>query len=79
MNITLGSALSTIGLTIPAVLGISLVTGETVELGLEPAEIFLLLFTLLVAMVNFSNERTNVLHGFVHLVLFATYVVLIFD
>jgi Ca2+:H+ antiporter len=79
MNITLGSALSTIGLTIPAVLGISLVTGKTVELGLEPAEIFLLLFTLLVAMVNFSSERTNVLHGFVHLVLFATYVVLIFD
>jgi len=79
MNIALGSALSTIGLTIPAVLGISLVTGKTVELGLEPAEIFLLLFTLLVAMVNFQSERTNVLHGFVHLILFATYIVLIFD
>jgi Ca2+:H+ antiporter len=79
MNITLGSTLSTIGLTIPAVLSISLVTGKTVELGLEPAEIFLLLFTLLVAMVNFNSERTNVLHGFVHLVLFATYIVLIFD
>jgi Ca2+:H+ antiporter len=79
MNITLGSTLSTIGLTIPAVLSISLVTGKTVELGLEPAEIFLLLFTLLVAMVNFNSERTNVLHGFVHLILFATYVVLIFD
>jgi Ca2+:H+ antiporter len=79
MNIALGSALSTIGLTIPAVLGISLVTGRTVELGLAEPEIYLLLITLLVAMVNFQSERTNVLHGFVHLVLFATYIVLIFD
>jgi Ca2+:H+ antiporter len=79
MNIALGSALSTIGLTIPAVLGISLVTGATVELGLGEAEIYLLLFTLLVAVVNFTMERTNVLHGLVHLVLFLTYIVLIFD
>ncbi len=79
MNIALGSALSTIGLTIPAVLGISLVTGATVELGLGEAEVYLLLFTLLVAVVNFTMERTNVLHGLVHLVLFFTYIVLIFD
>ncbi len=79
MNISLGSALSTIGLTIPAVLGISLVTGATIELGLGEAEVYLLLFTLLVAVVNFTMERTNVLHGLVHLVLFLTYVVLIFD
>jgi len=79
MNIALGSALSTIGLTIPAVLGISLITGRTVELGLAEPEIYLLLITLLVAMVNFQSERTNVLHGFVHLVLFLTYIVLIFD
>jgi len=79
MNIALGSALSTIGLTIPAVLGISLITGRTVELGLAEPEIYLLLITLLVAMVNFQSERTNVLHGFVHLILFLTYIVLIFD
>lgn len=79
MNIALGSGLSTIGLTIPAVLGISLVTGATVELGLGEAEAYLLLFTLLVAVVNLNMERTNVLHGLVHLVLFFTYIVLIFD
>lgn len=79
MNITLGSALSTIGMTIPAVLTISLVTGKTVELGLEQAEAFLLLFTLMLAIVNFNSERTNILYGFVHLVLFMTYIVLIFD
>ena len=79
MNITLGSALSTIGLTIPAVLTISLVTGKTIELGLEQAEAFLLIFTLMVAIVNFNSERTNILYGVVHLVLFMTYIVLIFD
>ncbi len=79
MNIALGSALSTIGLTIPAILGISLVTGATVELGLGGAEGHLLMFTLLVAVVNFAMERTNVLHGLIHLVLFLTYLVLIFD
>jgi Ca2+:H+ antiporter len=79
MNISLGSSMSTIGMTIPAVLGIALVTGKTVELGLEPAEAVLLLITLLVAVVNFNSERTNVLQGLVHLTLFAAYVVLIFD
>ena len=79
MNITLGSALATIGLTIPAVLGISLITGKQVELGLENAEAHLLLITLLVSVVNFNTERTNVLQGFVHLILFLTYIVLIFD
>lgn len=79
MNIALGSSLATIGLTIPAVLSIGLVTGKPVELGLENAEAYLLLITLLVSVVNFSSERTNVLQGFVHLILFLTYIVLIFD
>lgn len=79
MNIALGSALATIGLTIPAVLGIGLVTGKRVELGLENAEAHLLLVTLLVSVVNFNTERTNVLQGFVHLILFLAYIVLIFD
>ena len=79
MNITLGSALSTIGMTIPAVLTISLVTGKTIELGLEQAEAFLLIFTLMLAIVNFNSERTNILYGVVHLVLFMTYIMLIFD
>lgn len=79
MNITLGSALSTIGLTIPAVLGISLITGKKVELGLESAEVVLLCLTMMLAVVNFNSKRTNVLYGVAHLVLFLTYIVLIFE
>jgi Ca2+:H+ antiporter len=79
VNIALGCALSTIGLTIPAVLGVGLLTGETVELGLEPLQILLLLLTLLVSIVNLGSGRTNVLHGAVHLILFFTYIVMLFD
>ncbi|MEK6248264.1 MAG: ionic transporter y4hA, partial [Planctomycetales bacterium] len=79
MNICLGSALATIGLTIPAVLFISLGTDTKVELGLDPVNIILLLLTLAVCTVNFGRGRTNVLQGVVHLLLFVTYIVLIFD
>ena len=79
VNIALGSGLSTIGLTIPAVLCISLVTGRTIELGLEPTDIVLLVLTLLVSVVNFGAGRTNVLQGAVHLIIFVSYIVLIFD
>jgi Ca2+:H+ antiporter len=79
INICLGSGLSTIGLTIPCVLIIGLVTGRSVELGLDPPEILLLMLTLMVSIVTFSSDKTNVLQGFVHLLLFASYIVLIFD
>lgn len=79
VNIALGSALATIGLTIPAVLAVSLFTGRTIELGLEPVQIILLALTLLVSVINFGAERTNVLQGAVHLILFISYIILIFD
>lgn len=79
LNISLGSALATIGLTIPAVLVISIVTGKPVELGLELTEVHLLLLTFIVSIISFNGRTTNMLHGIVHLVLFMTYIVLIFD
>lgn len=79
VNIALGSALSTIGLTIPAVLAISLSTGAAVEVGLEPVQIVLLALTLLVSIVNLGGGRTNILQGAVHLIVFLAYAVLIFD
>lgn len=79
VNIYLGSAAATIALTVPAVLAIGFVTGETVVLGLGDSDLVMLLLTLAVSMVTFSGERTNVLQGAVHLVLFAAYVMLIFE
>ena len=79
INICLGSALATIGLTVPAVLAIGLVTGETVILGLDQVDSLMLLLTLLVSIVNFSSGRSNMLQGMIHLILFAAYALLIFD
>jgi Ca2+:H+ antiporter len=79
VNIVLGSSLSTIGLTVPAVLLISKLTGKPIELGLEPTEIVLLVATFFAAGTIFGGKRTNMLAGVIHLILFAAYVVLIFD
>ncbi|MCW5691541.1 MAG: calcium:proton antiporter [Pseudolabrys sp.] len=79
VNLSLGSALSTIGLTIPAMLVISLFTGTPLQLGLAPADAILLGLTLVIAQMTFSGAPTNILLGGVHLVLFVTFVVLIFS
>ena len=79
INLCLGSALSTVALTVPLVLMIGLATGQAVTLGLEDENIMLLALTLMVSMLTFGGARTNVLHGAVHLLLFFTYVVLIFN
>ncbi len=79
VNIILGSVLATIGLTIPAVLIISLITSKTVFLGLTPVDTILLLLTLALSTLTFSNNRTNVLLGAVHLLLFLAYIMFIFE
>ena len=79
INILLGSVLASIGLTIPAVLTIGLVTGKTVILGLDPADSLLLVLTLAVCALTFTSNRTNVLLGAVHLLLFLAYLMLIFE
>ena len=79
INILLGSVLASIGLTIPAVLTIGLVTGKTIVLGLDPADSLLLVLTLAVCALTFTSTRTNVLLGAVHLLLFLAYVMLIFE
>src|SRR5262245_7623134 len=79
MNLALGTALSSISLTIPAVLAIGLVTGTPIILGLHPPEIVLLLLSLGVSILTFALERTNVLQGAIHLLLFLAYLMLIFD
>lgn len=78
INILLGSVLATIGLTIPAVLLIGLITKRPVALGVEGGNLPLLLLTLAVSVVTFTSRKTNVLQGCLHLVLFAVFLLLIF-
>jgi Ca2+:H+ antiporter len=79
VNILLGSALATIGLTVPAVLTIGLIIDRDVELGLDEVEMVLLLLTLAVSTLTFTGGRTNVLQGAVHLALFLAFAMLIFN
>ena len=78
INILFGSVLATIGLTIPAVLMIGLLTKRPVALGLQGGNLPLLLLTLGVSVVTFTSRKTNVLQGCVHLLLFGVFVLLIF-
>lgn len=79
INISLGSVLATIGLTVPAMLAISYLTGHEIHLGLERANDVLLLLTLAVCVVTFASGRTNIMQGAVHAMLFGAFVMLIFQ
>ena len=78
VNILLGSVLATIGLTIPAVLTISLVTKRPIVLGVQGGNLPLLLLTLAASVVTFTSGKTNILQGCIHLLLFGVFVLLIF-
>lgn len=76
LNIALGSACATIGLTIPAVAVASLITGRGLTLGLSSGDTVLLLLGLSVSIISFGTGRTTVLTGLTHLVVFFAYVLL---
>lgn len=73
LNLALGSALATIGLTIPGVAALSITLSLPVALGLDAKSTVLLFLTLLVATSTLSTGRTTVLQGAVHLMIFAVY------
>jgi Ca2+:H+ antiporter len=73
LNLALGSALASIGLTIPAVAVVSILLGQQLALGLDAKEIVLLALTLLVGVITLGTGRTTVLQGIVHLVIFAVF------
>lgn len=76
LNLALGSALATIGLTIPAVALASVWLNVQLVLGLEPVELALLALTFLVSAITLTTGRTTVMQGAVHLVLFAAFLFL---
>lgn len=78
VNLALGSALSTIGLTIPAVALAAYLLDKTLLLGLSSREMVLLILTFILSMLTFGTGRTNILFGMVHLLVFATFLFLVF-
>jgi len=79
VNISLGSVLATIGLTVPAVLALGVLKGIPTILGIDHQQMVLLAVTLIVSILTFGSERTNMLQGAVHLVMFVVFGLLLFQ
>lgn len=79
INLCHGALVSTVGLTIPAVLVIGMLTGQTVVLAESPADLLLLGVTLLLSIATFSAKRVTAVHGTAHLALFFVYVLVVFS
>lgn len=73
INLALGSALATIGLTIPSVALASLLFGLPLQLGIDPKSLVLLALSLFTITLTLGTGRTTILGGAVHLVIFAAY------
>ena len=73
LNLALGSALATIGLTIPAVAAVSIMLQQPLELGLGAKDQVLLTLTLLLGVITLGTGRTTVLQGIVHSVIFVVF------
>jgi len=76
MNLAIGSALASIGLTIPVVVVAAIALKIPLVLGLDPKDLVLLTVTFLVSTVTLASGRTHMMQGAVHLVLFAAFVFL---
>lgn len=73
LNLALGSALASIGLTIPAVAAVSIVFGMPITLGIDMSSTVLLLLSMITIMFSLATGKTNVQQGIVLLVIFASY------
>ncbi|MCK3769014.1 calcium:proton antiporter [Microbacterium aerolatum] len=78
VNLCHGALVSTVGLTVPAVLVIGMLTDQTVILAETPADLMLLGVTLLLSLTTFAAKRVTAMHGATHLAVFAVYVLVLF-
>ena len=76
LNLALGSALASIGLTIPAVACVAIILGQRLDLGLNMKNTVLLALTLFVGVITLGTGRTTILQGMVHLIIFVAFLFL---
>ena len=76
MNLAIGSALASIGLTIPVVAIAAVILDIPLVLGLDALGIAMLVLTFLVSTVTLATGRTHLMQGAVHLVIFAAFLFL---
>ncbi|KQV81409.1 ionic transporter y4hA [Rhizobium sp. Root1220] len=73
INLALGSAIASIGLTVPTVAVVSLLINHDLALGISSANVTLLVLTLFVGTLTLGTGRTTVLQGEIHLVIFVVF------
>ncbi|MEN2433922.1 ionic transporter y4hA [Weeksellaceae bacterium A-14] len=74
LNLALGSALASIGLTIPSVALVCILYDIPLVLGLDNKSIILLSLSVFTVMLSLSRGKTNILYGAVLLVNLAAYI-----
>jgi Ca2+:H+ antiporter len=78
INLTLGSGVASIGLTVPTVAIVAHYIDQPLQLGISPSNSLLMGLGVLIAIITYGTGRTNVLAGVVHLTLLAAYLFLTF-
>lgn len=73
LNLAIGSALASIGLTIPVVATVSILMGFDLMMGIDAKSTLLLVLSLLIVMTSLRTGRTNILQGIVLVLLFFVY------
>jgi Ca2+:H+ antiporter len=76
LNLALGSALASIGLTIPAVALTAVWLGIPLTLGLDNKDLVMLVLTFMIGSITLAQGRTSMMQGAVHLVIFAAFLFL---
>ena len=78
INIALGASLSTVLLTIPAMIILSFITGHEINFILTPVQMVLLGITFLASIIHFSDGQSNVLEGAIHFIIFIVFIFFMF-
>ena len=76
LNLALGSALASIGLTIPAVAAIAIFFGMPLTLGISSLNMILMYLSFFIGALTLAIGRTTLLQGVVHLIIFFEYLFL---
>lgn len=78
VNIAFGASLATILLTVPAMMILSMVMGMDIDFALTQVQMILLGATILVSIVHFYDGQSNILEGYIHLLIFIIFIYLMF-
>jgi len=78
INLSLGSAIASIGLTIPTIAIVSLIIHQPIALGLQPMSLVLFVTTAVIAGITLGSGEATLMQGAIHLVIFGAFIFLAF-